>query len=157
MKKILKISFYVITSLIILFNVLSLFNIHLFGLRIYQVKTGSMQPNINVGDMVLVRKSFNYKKGDIITYKNKNEFITHRIVGYSNDRYVTKGDANNTNDIYPVKKKDVVGKVIYKFLIIGKVIDYLRYPISWIVIFFVGLFITFLIPDKEEESEELSK
>jgi signal peptidase len=86
--------------------------INLFGYSIFEVASGSMQKTINVGDAVLIKlNSGNYKKGDIVTYQNGNDYITHRIVTVENDYVITKGDNNNVND-NPIDKKLVVGKVV---------------------------------------------
>lgn len=85
--------------------------INIFGYSIFEVQTGSMQKTINIDDAVLIKIDSDYKVGDIVTYKNGNDFITHRIVSIEDDYVITKGDNNNVND-NPIDKKLVVGKVI---------------------------------------------
>lgn len=85
--------------------------INFFGYSIFEVATGSMQKTINVGDAVLIKLNGNYEVGDIVTYKNGNDFITHRVVSIDDDYIITKGDNNNVND-NPIDKSLVVGKVI---------------------------------------------
>ncbi len=85
--------------------------VNLFGYSIFEVATGSMEKSINVGDAVLVKIDSDYKVGDVVTYQNGNDFITHRVVSIDDDFVVTKGDNNNVND-NPVDKKLVLGKVI---------------------------------------------
>lgn len=82
-----------------------------FGYSIFEVQTGSMQPEINPGDWIIVKASQKIKLKDIITYNQDGEYITHRVIGTYNDTFVTKGDANNSKDD-PIDKKQVVGKVI---------------------------------------------
>lgn len=83
-----------------------------FGNYVFKVASGSMVPTIKVGDYILVKKTTNFQKGDIITYKTKDNNITHRIIIINDDgTIVTKGDANNTED-KPIKKNQVVG--VYK-------------------------------------------
>ena len=38
-----------------------------------------MEPTLKIGDYILIHKTDNYKVGDIITYKEGNSYITHRI------------------------------------------------------------------------------
>lgn len=83
---------------------------NIFGYTYFQVKTGSMSNVIDVGDIVIVKLGDEYKKGDIITYKSKGEFITHRLVDIKEDKIITKGDVNNVLDD-PIVKKQVIGKV----------------------------------------------
>jgi len=85
--------------------------INLFGYSIFEVASGSMQKTINVGDAVLIKLNSEYKKGDIITYKSGNDYITHRIITVDKDYLITKGDNNNVND-NPIDKKLVIGRVV---------------------------------------------
>ena len=82
-----------------------------FEYTMFQVASGSMADSINVDDIVIVRINADYDVGDIITYKQDNDFITHRIIKKENDYIVTKGDANNAADA-PVSNDQVVGKVV---------------------------------------------
>lgn len=94
-------------------NVLNKPYVNLFGYTFLQVKTGSMENSINVGDIVIVKILDNddkIEKQDIVTYKEDKALITHRIIDISEDTIITKGDANNTADS-PIKKKQIVGKV----------------------------------------------
>ncbi len=92
-------------------------------INIYAVKSGSMEKSIHVGDYILVMKKSDYKVGDIVSYKEEDHFVTHRIVTEENDTYITKGDANNAED-KPISKNSVVGKVILSGGIINFVVNY---------------------------------
>ena len=62
------------------------------------------------------------KIGDVVTYKQDNDFITHRIIEVYKDTYITKGDANKAKD-KPIDKSQIIGKVtkvLPKFGIIKK-------------------------------------
>ncbi len=85
--------------------------VNFFGYSIFEVATGSMKNEINIGDAVLVKINDDYKVGDIVTYKNGDDYITHRVIAISNDEVITKGDANNVND-NPVPKENILGRVI---------------------------------------------
>lgn len=84
---------------------------NLFGYAFFEVVSGSMSPKIEKWDVIMVKLDTDYKKDDIISYKRDGTIITHRIVEVKDDVYITKGDANNTID-NPVKKEDIVGKVV---------------------------------------------
>ncbi len=81
------------------------------GYSIFEVISGSMSPTIEANDLILVKNTKNVKKNDIITYYNDGDFITHRIISDGDDYVITKGDANNSEDVN-VKKNNIVGKVI---------------------------------------------
>ncbi len=77
------------------------------------IKSGSMYPELNVNDFVVILKTDNYKVGDIITYNYEGKYlVTHRIIGKSDNCFITKGDNNNSEDQEHVKIENVKGKVI---------------------------------------------
>ena len=82
-----------------------------FGYSMFEVQTGSMSKAIEAGDMIVVKKEDDIEINDIITFKQGNDFVTHRVVEIYNDTLVTRGDANNTKDD-PITKSQVVGKVV---------------------------------------------
>ncbi len=47
----------------------------LFGKAILVVSTGSMEPNINAGDMIIISKEYNYRVGDIITFDDDGTIV----------------------------------------------------------------------------------
>lgn len=85
--------------------------INYFGYTIFEVASGSMAPTINVGDIVLVKLTKDVNQNDIITYKENNYFITHRVIKKDNDKIIAKGDYNDSVD-KDVNLNDVLGKVI---------------------------------------------
>ena len=74
-------------------------SVSIAGYRLFYVVTGSMEPTIHSGAVVLTKESDSYVIGDIITFKSQNSEIlgqpnTHRIVDINDDgSFVTKGDA----------------------------------------------------------------
>jgi len=149
MKKKFFIIFLIIVTLLICTNVLSMLNLSFFGIRIFRVGSGSMEPYLNIRDLVIIKSSNDYNINDVVTYKKDGEYITHRIVSINGDEVITKGDANDTPDV-PFSRDAIVGKLIYKFKALG-FIDYLFSRKLTLVIFFVvGLVITMLIPDDNE-------
>ena len=84
-----------------------------FGYKMLNVLTSSMETEIRAGDTIIVRTTNKLAPGDIITYKENNQFVTHRIVEIADDgRITTKGDANNTADVLPKDISNVEGKVV---------------------------------------------
>lgn len=84
----------------------------IFGYSIFSTETRSMATTIEKGDIVIVKlneKELNEK--DIITYKKDKAIITHRIIKIDGDSIIAKGDNNNAEDD-PIKKDDVIGKVV---------------------------------------------
>ncbi len=95
-------------------NVLNKEYINLFGYSIFQVETGSMANTIGIDDIIIVKLGNNVLENDIITYKKNNELITHRVIKIDDDSIIAKGDNNSSEDA-PIKKDDIVGKVVFIF------------------------------------------
>jgi signal peptidase len=85
--------------------------VNFFGYSIFEVATGSMKEEIDVGDAVLVKIDSDFEVGDIVTYQSGEDYITHRVVSKTDNYVITKGDANNVND-NPIDKSLVLGKVV---------------------------------------------
>lgn len=80
------------------------------------VTTGSMQPAINPGDIVLSappEEGVRLDEGTVITFEDPvrtGELITHRIDVVNEDgSYTTRGDANSSADSYRVEPDDLTG------------------------------------------------
>ena len=150
--KVLKIIGQFILCLILIFfillNIFSMNNKSLFGFRIYRVISGSMQPALQIGDVIIVKKSNNYSERDIITYSNGLTTITHRIIAINNDEVITKGDSNEVDD-KPINKEQIVGKFFFRIsnfslfsIILSKNVIYL------IMIFLLVLIFLLVIGDR---------
>lgn len=132
------------------------------GYAVLEVITGSMEPAIHVGDMIVIdTKIKEYKKNDIITFYDKEgSFVTHRIISINSKEVITKGDNNNTKD-EPTALNKIVGKYVFKINNGQKIVSLLKSPIISILILGNGiLFCIFVSIDKygnlkldEEEKE----
>lgn len=134
---------FVILIFFILLNILSMNNKSLFGFRIYRVISGSMQPALQIGDVIIIKKANNYAEKDIITYDNGLTTITHRIKTINGDEIITEGDANDAPD-KPITKDRILGKYffristfsVFSIMLTGKTI----YLIMVLVLFAILLF-----------------
>ena len=95
----------------------------------YVIQSGSMEPALPVGSIIYVsnEKPENIKTGDIITFfANRNSDVptTHRVI--ENDtvkrQFITKGDANEKEDITPISWLFYIGKVAFHVPMIGFVL-----------------------------------
>jgi signal peptidase len=147
------------------------------GLRSFVVLSGSMEPKIPVGSIVLVHTqnktailspltgptSPAYQVGQVISFIRHNETVTHRIVQVkpsgTSVSYITRGDANNVDDIDPVQQADVIGGQFTQIATIGNFIMYLKtLPGFFLFIILPGLAyicieIVNIIKDLEKEME----
>ena len=139
MKQIIQKVFLIIIIFILLFTLYSKFIlkeelIKLYNTAILVVLTGSMEPTIKSGELIIIKEQTDYNIDDIVTYKeDRNFFVTHRIVNKYEDKYETKGDNNNLID-ESINKDQIEGKVIYHSKVCGFFILYLLKPITLIVI-----------------------
>lgn len=89
--------------------------------KVYTVYGESMEPSINSGDKILIKKCNinDISKGDIVVYeKSHGEYIIHRVIGYTTDingvKYLyTKGDNNDKMDSIAVNEDMIIGKCIW--------------------------------------------
>ena len=95
------------------------FAVGLFPIYPSVIITGSMEPVIMPGDVVLVEKvdSHSVRTGDIIMFDNgEGVYITHRIIEIIEDdngrQFVTKGDNNASKDTNPSNESQFRGKII---------------------------------------------
>jgi len=108
------------------------------------VITGSMEPVIEPGDMVIFREQTTYVNDDIVLFK-ANSYITHRIVETTENGFITQGDANNTIDD-EILKEQIVGKVVLIIPKVGYVADFLKSPFG-IFVLVIGLLAMIELPN----------
>ncbi|MGI0047388.1 MAG: signal peptidase I [Nitrosotalea sp.] len=136
----------------------------------YVVSSGSMVPNLNVFDVIVVNGNVPFdqlKLGDIIVFHapSENIVIVHRVAEIINQNPLTirtKGDANPGSIPgvdYPIMKGDYIGKVVYVVPQIGYVTRILTPPINYVIIaVIVAIMIVkqFGKPKSEREGVSLS-
>ena len=124
-----------------------------FGYSLFEVQTGSMSGTIEVGDWIVVKETNDIELNDIITYKQGDEFTTHRVIEKYNDTYVTKGDVNNTKD-EPITDEEIVGKVVNVLPHFGILRKTLFNPLV-VVSLIITLFLISFALKKEDKEKEL--
>lgn len=126
---------FVLALLFVLFARVSGRTPSLFGYSILRVETGSMEPELKVGSIILVKKTdpSTLKKGDVITYYSQDadirgNLVTHQI--YQEPRvedgkyyFITKGLKNTLPDAEFDDSK-LFGKVMYKIPLLGSFYDF---------------------------------
>lgn len=90
----------------------------------------SMTDAVNVGDIVIMKSADSYDVGDIVTYvpAAENISVTHRIVRREGDKFFTKGDANNAEDMDPVYIDNIRGKLLLCIPKLGVLFGWLKTP-----------------------------
>ena len=105
-----------------------------FGIDKYVVISGSMEPELYAGDMVIVNRNVKYEditRGDIIIFKYKDMNVIHRVIDQKDidgKRHLkTKGDANIRDDGYLTTASNYRGKALFHIpKVFGFMIDFLK-------------------------------
>lgn len=133
-----------------------------FGLQEFAVLSGSMMPEIKVGEIVFVKKTDAERLavGDIITYNlGSSARVTHRIMEINEEQrcLITKGDANEAMDGKPVPFDDVVGRVSFHVPYLGYISTYIKTPVGILIACGVvmGFIILNFLPDILEERKRV--
>lgn len=108
----------------------------LFGYSMLRVSSESMEPELNIGDIIMVKDvdPSTLLKGDVITYHGKEgpvagKLITHQIVEepYEEDGtyyFTTRGIKIGAIDDPQINDSQVMGKVLFKVPIMGSLYDF---------------------------------
>ena len=146
-----------------------LVGVRLFGLQVYSVLSGSMEPEYPVGSLIYVKK-VDYRElkvGDPITFLlDKDTVVTHRIIEVLVDeedpntvRYFTQGDANDVPDGASVHYKNIIGKPVFSIPYLGYVSNYIQNPPGMYVAISAGAILILLVflPDIFADDKKKTK
>lgn len=108
------------------------------GFRALIVRSGSMEPTVSTGDVVVTRlvRPSAVSKGDIVTFQDPSragELVTHRVVKTRRDgdvvSFVTRGDANSGQEEWSVDADGTVGAMAFRIPKAGYLLAWLRTPV----------------------------
>lgn len=162
----------ILVALVVILAVL-LVGVRLFGLQVFTVLSGSMEPTYHTGALIYV-KEVDYKEiepGQVITFMlDEKTIATHRVVEVVPDnedpsvlRYKTKGDANDAEDGSLVHYKNVLGSPVFTIPYLGYLANFIQHPpgmyiaISAGAILLILVFLPDILFDDEEEKEKSKK
>lgn len=176
-KKILVKCIYIILVLLVAFNVYQFVSIEVLkqdlatvnGYAILEVISGSMEPTLGIGDIIIIdTKEEHLKEGDIVTFRDVNgAFVTHRIKEINGSKMITQGDANDSPD-EEMETSVVVGKYVRRFKGLGVLLKSIQNPVVMVLILIIGIVICLLgstdknlipkdLSDEEKEFLEYKK
>ncbi|MDO4618736.1 MAG: signal peptidase I [Clostridia bacterium] len=128
----------------------------IFGVTPMGVLSGSMSgtapDHIEKGDLVFTFPcdTNELKVGDVITFMEDGAVVTHRIIELVEEegvtKFQTKGDANNTQDRYPIHPNDVIGKYKFRIPKLGEFADFMKEPLGMAIFIGIPLF-AFIVSD----------
>jgi signal peptidase len=126
--------------------------VNLFGYSVCYVLTGSMEPTLEVGDAILIKKenASQIEEGDIITYLSTTgpligNYITHEVIEKNgtgeNVFFITKGEANLVADTEIITPDKIQGVYVKKLAFIKFLMSILSKPINFVLLIVLPLLI----------------
>ncbi len=122
-------------GILVVGSLLPIFGSH----RVFVVQSGSMEPALLTGSVILINPELVYHTGDIVTWTptGGGTPITHRIVKeYSSAgevRYQTKGDANESEDAI-ISRSQVLGRVVFHMPYLGYPVSFAKRPVGFVLL-----------------------
>ena len=135
----------------------------IFGYKPFIVLSGSMESEIQVGDLVLVKEVdvSSLKEQDIIAFRDKEGTVTtHRIIKVIDNKdglnsFITKGDANNVED-GEVNGSQVEGLYQKRFPKLGNAVMFIQKPVGFAVVvlsIFIVCLLVFMFQNRKINKE----
>lgn len=116
-------------TILIVFGLLIIFFLRIYGIDTFIVRSGSMEPAIWTGSMCFVDKRIEYDDiavDDIVAFKRGKLLVTHRVVNITEEGFVTKGDNNDMDDGVTTTKDNYIGKTIFAVPKMGYIVGWLQ-------------------------------
>ncbi len=133
----------VLASLVIavLLNLCFFIRPELFGWSRAVILSGSMEPSMSIGDLVIVHREKEYRVGDIVVFDSGGLSVTHRILEKAQEGFVTKGDANNVPDKELLSENHIIGRVAVVIPMVGKAVLFLKNPAGMMLIMMLAIWL----------------
>lgn len=115
---------------------------NVLGNKFYVIASGSMEPEISIGDVAIINNKEKAKTGKVVAYRDNKTIIVHRVIEEVEEsgvtKYKTKGDSNNAADIKLVNEQQIEGTCTLIIPYIGYIIIFIYncwfYVIALIII-----------------------
>lgn len=129
-----------------------------FGYGAAVVLSGSMEPTLSTGDLIIVKEAEEYAIDDVIVYQDETGLVVHRIIARNGETIVTQGDANNAADA-PINIASVKGMMIGAIPHVGSVANMLKTPWGTVAIIALAIYTmeSSFRKEKERDDEERRK
>lgn len=128
----------------------------------YVVRSESMKPTINMGDMVINGPldgpfSEKVKPGTIISYQNGLSLVTHRVLLVDGDTLLTKGDAVEDPDPQTIALSQIKGLYLFKIPKLGYLSAFMHTKLGWFLVIILPAILLEAFIVKEILKEALSR
>lgn len=135
----------------------------LIGVKPYVVMSGSMGDSLPAGSLCFVDTKYDYsrlKVGDVIAYSSGKVRVTHRVHEMSDGLIRTKGDANDSADMYFIGEEHYLGLTKYYLPRVGFAVNWMqsdRGRIFSATAAICLLLLNFMVEDEDKKSPQPSK
>ena len=123
-----------------------------FGYGAAVVLSGSMEPELSKGDLIVVKQTRSYDREDVVVFQDGGALVVHRIVEKADNEVITKGDANNTDD-GTVALSRIKGEVIFSVPWAGAAIEFIKSPAGTVIIIALAILLLELPRGKERKKD----
>ena len=124
-----------------------------FGVGASVVLSGSMEPALSVGDLLIFTEEEHYEVGDVVVYQSVRTPVEHRIIALDTETVITQGDANNAAD-KPFGVQLIKGKVVTVVPLVGHLIWALNTPLGTILTIAAAVLLMELSYRKERQEKD---
>ena len=124
-----------------------------FGFGAAVVLSGSMEPELSKGDLIIIRETNEVSENDIVVFQDGSDLVVHRVLETGETQIITKGDANNVAD-EPIDISTVKGKVIFWIPFAGTVVNLLKTPVGTICIIAAAIALVEIPRRKEKQRDD---
>lgn len=100
-----------------------------FGVGASVVLSGSMEPALSVGDLLILKQEQSYTPGQTVVFQDGGTAVVHRLLALEGDTALTKGDANPTADA-PIPASAIRGRVVLAIPLVGHLMWALKTPLG---------------------------
>ncbi len=159
MSKTIKVASWFLTSALILSVAGLAFLFFSPSYNMYIVRSESMKPAVNMGDLIITGPVGGFINGEIepgtiVTYQKSNELITHRVQSIDGTTLVTKGDAVEDPDPWSVQISSVTGMYLFKIPYVGYLTSFIQTKLGWFLAIIIpaALLIAWLAKDIVKEA-----
>ncbi len=127
-----------------------------FGFGLSVVLSGSMEPELSTGDLLLVVAREEYKPDEVVVFLDGRSAVVHRIISMDGDTVITQGDANNQED-EPISTELICGKVVLAIPLIGYLVSVIKTPLGTLLILALAVWLLnrSFRRDQKEKTEQL--
>ncbi len=150
-------------------------NPHIFGYSLYVIISPSMEPSLEVGDVILSKKIKDYSDlevNDVVTYRGevgsyKDKIITHQIIEIieadGHYRFKTQGTKEGAQVDPEISEDQLISKMLFEVPLLGSFMSLMNNRIVFFFVIIVPLavmlvlefknFVKVLKTEEEEEDE----